>query len=79
MDVHLSPDLESKLTRLAIRQGTDTEALVREALERLVDHDEWFRAEVHTGLAQIAAGNTISHDEAGKQLEAHLATRQRPA
>lgn len=78
MDVHLPPELESRLSRLAMQQGIETESLVREAVERLVDHDEWFRTEVQTGLDQIAGGQTIGHDEAGKRLEAYVASKQRP-
>jgi predicted transcriptional regulator len=46
MEVDLTPDLEAKLTRLAAEQGRDTHALVREAVERLVDYEEWFVREV---------------------------------
>ena len=37
MEVRLTPDLQAKLTRLAAEQGRDSEALVLEAVERLVD------------------------------------------
>jgi predicted transcriptional regulator len=77
MEVHFSADVESKLTRLASRQSTDSETLVIEAVERLVNYDEWFRAEVQTGLAQIERGHTFSHDEAGIRLDAYLANKQR--
>jgi predicted DNA-binding protein len=40
MEVDFTPDLENKLTRLAAEQGRDTNSLVREAVERLVNHDE---------------------------------------
>jgi predicted transcriptional regulator len=79
MEVHFSPDVESKLTRLATLQGTDGETIVVEAVERLVNYDEWFRAEVQTGLAQIERGQTLSHEDAGTRLDAYLTTRQRPA
>ena len=78
MEVHLSPDLQSKLTRLATEQGLDSEELVREAVERLVNYDEWFRAEVQTGLSQIEQGKTASHEDGGKRLDAYLANKQQP-
>jgi predicted transcriptional regulator len=37
MEVHLDPDLPAKLIRIAAEQGRDTEAVAREAIERLVD------------------------------------------
>ena len=42
MEVHLNPDMQAKLARLAAEQGRDTEALVQEAIARFVDYDEWF-------------------------------------
>jgi predicted transcriptional regulator len=78
MEVHFSPDVQSKLTRLATEQGTDSEALVREAVERMVNYDEWFRAEVQTGLDQIQQGRTASHEDVGKRIDAYLTTKQQP-
>jgi len=79
MEVHFSPDLQSKLTRLASQQSTDSEALVIEAVERLVNYDDWFRAEVLTGVAQIERGQTVSHEDAGARLDAYLSNKQQPA
>jgi predicted transcriptional regulator len=78
MEVHFSPDLQSKLIRLATEQGLDSEELVREAVERLVNYDEWFRTEVQTGLSQIEQGKTASHEDVGKRLDAYLANKQQP-
>jgi len=46
MEVMLNPDLQAKLNRLAADRGSDTQALVQEAIERFVDYDEWFLREV---------------------------------
>jgi predicted transcriptional regulator len=46
MEVNLTPGLEARLAQLAAQQGRDTEALAREAIERLVDYEEWFISEV---------------------------------
>jgi predicted transcriptional regulator len=51
MEVHLNPDLQAKLARLAAERGSNAEILAREAIERFVDYDEWFIAEVEKGLA----------------------------
>ena len=58
MGVTLSPDLQAKLTRIARDRGTDAEAVAREAIERLVDYDDWFVREVEKGLTQIERGET---------------------
>jgi predicted transcriptional regulator len=51
--------------------------LAREAIERLVDYDDWFVREVEKGLAQIERGKILSHDEVGARLERRL-TEKRP-
>jgi predicted transcriptional regulator len=73
MEVALSPDLQAKLARLAQERGTDTQALAREAIERLVDYDDWFVREVDRGLAQVERGETLSHEEVGTRLNRRLA------
>jgi predicted transcriptional regulator len=50
MEVDFTPDLQAKLVRLAAKEGRDATALVREAVERLVNYDEWFLKEVEKGL-----------------------------
>jgi predicted transcriptional regulator len=69
MEVRLNSDLQAKLTRLAAEQGRDTEALAREAIERLVDFDEWFLREVEKGLAAADRGEFIDHDEVGRLID----------
>lgn len=63
MEVTLSADLQAKLTRIAHERGTDAQALAREAIERLVNYDDWFLTEVDKGLAQVERGETLTHDE----------------
>ena len=58
MEVNLHPDLQARLALLAAQQGRDTEALAREAIERLVDYEEWFIREVDKGSSQIPAGQS---------------------
>ena len=69
MEVDFTPDLEAKLTRLATEQGRDTRALVREAVERFVNYDEWFVREVEKGLAAADRGELIEHEEIGKLID----------
>jgi predicted transcriptional regulator len=47
--------------------------LIREAIERAVDYDDWFIREVEKGLAQIDAGQVLTHDAVGARLEQKLA------
>jgi predicted transcriptional regulator len=68
MEVNIGPDLQAKLARLATERGSDTQALVREAIERLVDYDEWFLREVESGLAAADRDELIDHEEIGKLI-----------
>jgi predicted transcriptional regulator len=68
MEVHLNPDLQAKLVRLAAERGRDTQALVQEAIQRFVDYDEWFIQEVEKGLAAADHGELIDHEEIGKLI-----------
>jgi len=76
MEVTLSPELQAKLTRIARDRGTDAEAVAREAIERLVDYDDWFVREVEKGLAQIEHGETLSHEEVGTRMRERLAAKE---
>jgi len=76
MEVPLSPAVQSKLARLAAERGRDAEALAIEAIERFVDHDDWFINEVEKGLAQIARGEVLTHEEVGARLEKSLTEKQ---
>ena len=76
MEVHLDPDLQARLSQLATQQGRDTETLAREAIERLVDYDEWFIREVGKGLAQVEQEKVVTHEEAGVRIERLLNQKQ---
>jgi predicted transcriptional regulator len=69
MEVNLNPDLQARLARLAADRGSDADTLVQEAIERLVDYDEWFLQEVRKGLAAADRGELIDHDEVGKLID----------
>ena len=76
MEVTLSADLQAKLTHIARDRGTDAEAVAREAIERLVDYDDWFVCEVEKGLTQIERVETLSHEEVGTRLRERLTDKQ---
>ena len=68
MEIPLNPDLQAKLNRLAVQQGRPTEALVVEAVERMVNYDEWFLREVESGLSAADRGELRDHDEVRKLI-----------
>jgi predicted transcriptional regulator len=69
MEVDLTPDLEAKLSRFATEQGRDTRALVREAVERFLNYEDWFAREVENGLAAADRGELIEHAQIGKLID----------
>jgi predicted transcriptional regulator len=52
MELNFSPEIEAELKRAALERGQATEQHVQEIVETYFDHDKWFRAKVHKGLAQ---------------------------
>jgi predicted transcriptional regulator len=76
MEVHLNPDMQAKLARLAAEQGRNTEALVQEAVARFVDYDEWFIREVEKGMASADRGEVLTHEDVGARLEKLIAEKQ---
>jgi predicted transcriptional regulator len=69
MEVRLKPDLEAKLSRLASEQGRDRESLVVEAVERMVNYDEWFVQEVEKGLAAADRGEFVEEQDIRKLID----------
>jgi predicted transcriptional regulator len=69
MDVPLNPDLQAKLTRLAAEQGRASESLVVEAVERMVNYEEWFLREVNKGLAAAERGEFVDHADVRKMID----------
>jgi predicted transcriptional regulator len=69
MEVRLNPDLQAKLVQLASQRGRDTEALVVEAVERMVNYDEWFIREVERGIAAADRGEFVEHSEVRRRID----------
>ena len=77
MELKLTSELQAKLDEVAAQQGRDAQSLVQEAVQRLVDYDQWFVREVEKGLAQIERGDVLEHEEVGARLEKLLNEKQR--
>jgi predicted transcriptional regulator len=69
MDVPLNPELQAKLSRLAEQQGRASAALIIEAVERMVNYDEWFLREVDEGLAAADRGKFVGHSDVRKMID----------
>jgi len=54
MELHLTPDREARLHRVAARTGKNAEQIVEEAVDRMLEYDERFAAAVEEGRASAA-------------------------
>ena len=69
MEVHLTPDLEAKLSRIAKRQDRRPETLVKEAVERLIEYDDWLLDQVEKGIAAADRGKFTEHNAIRKLID----------
>jgi predicted transcriptional regulator len=69
MQVHLTPEQEARLAKLAAREGRSPEQLVQEALDRFFEADRHFVEAVMKGLASLDRGEGLTHEEVGKQID----------
>lgn len=69
MEVTLSPDKQAKLEQLATRVGKNTEQMVEEAVDRMLEYDEHFVAAVEKGRVSARRGELLEHDEVVDRIE----------
>ena len=72
MEVHLTPEQESRLAQLAMHSGADAERLVMDAVLRLLEEDARLRAAVRGGNAQAGRGPFTDEEEMDARLEQML-------
>ena len=72
MEVHLPQHQEVLLKELAISTGRATEALVLEAIAKLLAENERFKQQVQVGIDQLARGEFIEEDEMDARVERML-------
>jgi len=72
MKVDFTPEQEAQLARIATKEGTDAEQLVKDAALRLLEEDAQFRAAVREGMAQAERGEFIEEEEMAARLEQML-------
>ena len=69
MELQLTPGQETKLSRMAEAQGRTAEDLVQEAVDRLLQYEDWFLHAVEEGIAAADGGDFVDHDEVRKWIE----------
>jgi predicted transcriptional regulator len=69
MEVQFTQDQQAKLSRMAAAQGRAAEALVQEAVDRLLRYEDWFSQEVENGVAAANKGEFVEHDDVRRMIE----------
>lgn len=63
MEVHFSPDVETRLLQVASANGKDAQQLVKETVARMLDNQARFIAGVQSGIEQADRGEFVEHQE----------------
>ncbi len=69
MEVHFSPDKETRLRQLATRTGKDAAQVVEEAVDRMLEYEAHFIEAVDEGRASARRGDLLEHDEVVERIE----------
>jgi predicted transcriptional regulator len=73
MEVHVTGELEAKLTHTAARQGRDPEELVQDVLARYFEEEARFVDAVKRGEDALQQGDYLTHEQVGKRLKRFVA------
>lgn len=69
MEIVFSSETQNRLERVAALRGRDSGALVAEAVERMLDYEEWVAKAVREGIDEADRGELIDHEEVEKMIE----------
>jgi predicted transcriptional regulator len=69
MNLHVPPELEAKLTRLAADTGRTVDQVALDLLASSMDHDGWFREEVEKGRTAAREGRLVEHDDVAARVD----------
>lgn len=69
MNLHVPPDLEEELTRLAAETGRTIDKVALDLLASSMEHDEWFRDEVEKGRASARESRLLEHDDVAARMD----------
>jgi predicted transcriptional regulator len=69
MDLHVPPELEAKLSRLAEGSGRTVDQIALDLLAGSVTHDDWFRRAVEKGRRSAREGELLNHAEVASRID----------
>jgi predicted transcriptional regulator len=68
MEVHFTPDIETRLQQVALANGKDAEQLVKDTVIRMLESQARFIAGVEKGIAAADRGVLLDHEEVVKRI-----------
>jgi predicted transcriptional regulator len=69
MEVHLTPEQEAKLSKLATRKGRHADELAQEVIGFYLEHEARFIEAVKRGLESLDRGEYVSHEDVAARIE----------
>ncbi len=68
--IRLDDDTLARLDSLAEYRNCSRASLIKEAVDKYLEYDAWFLAEVQKGLDEANAGKLVSHENVKEGLRA---------
>ena len=68
MELHLKPELQSRVDRAARENNSGPAEYVQQLVEHYGNHDAWFREQAKKGLDQLDRGEFLTHKEMGARI-----------
>jgi predicted transcriptional regulator len=69
MEVHFSPEVETRLQQLAFANGKDAEQLVKDTVARMLENQARFIAGVQKGIEQADRGELIEYQDVLNRID----------
>jgi predicted transcriptional regulator len=72
MELHVTGELEAKLTHSAARHGRSPDELVEDVLTRYFEEEARFVEAVRRGEDALERGDYVTHEQVGRRLQRFL-------
>jgi predicted transcriptional regulator len=69
MEVHFSPDVETRLQQVASASGKDAEQLVKDTVARMLENQSRFVVGVQRGVEQADRGEFVEHEDVRNRID----------
>ena len=69
LSIRLDSSIKQRLDALSKQANRSKSFLAAEAIAAYVESEEWQLGEIHAGIAELEADQTVSHDKVAKWLK----------